>query len=133
MGEKTLFKTKVFRQSFQVSRFCGRFLREIFDKIMKISRSPDLELTSPDFLQESRDSKASTVDRQFCHSSRRNDFQFGEFCLKPFANCVVIEKIQRTCVVCRPRKTPYWSGHGIVRDLRDFWFKFFQKHQIWLI
>ena len=21
----------------------------------------------------------------------------------------------------------------IVRDLRDFWFKFFQKHQIWLI
>ena len=22
---------------------------------------------------------------------------------------------------------------GIVRELRDFWFKFFQKHQIWLI
>ena len=21
----------------------------------------------------------------------------------------------------------------VVRDLRDFWFKFFQKHQIWLI
>ena len=25
-----------------------------------------------------------------------------------------------------------WQG-VIVRDLRDFWFKFFQKHQIWLI
>ena len=25
------------------------------------------------------------------------------------------------------------GGEGIVRDLRDFWFKFFQKHQIWLI
>ena len=22
---------------------------------------------------------------------------------------------------------------GVVRDLRDFWFKFFQKHKIWLI
>ena len=41
---------------------------------------------------------ASTVDRQFCHSSRRFDCQFGEFCLKPFANCVVIEKIQLVCL-----------------------------------
>ena len=41
---------------------------------------------------------ASAVDRQFCHSSRRIDCQFGEFCLKPFANCVVIEKIQRVCL-----------------------------------
>ena len=26
------------------------------------------------------------------------------------------------------------NGQGyVVRDIRDFWFKFFQKHQIWLI
>ena len=42
---------------------------------------------------------ASTVDHQFCHSSRRIDCQFGECCLKPFPNCVVIEKkIQRVCL-----------------------------------
>ena len=33
-----------------------------------------------------------------------HDFQFGEFCLKPFARCVVI-KTNTACVVCRPRKT----------------------------
>ena len=27
----------------------------------------------------------------------------------------------------------YLIIHDIVRELRDFWFKFFQKHQIWLI
>ena len=54
---------------------------------------------------------ASTVDRKCCHSSRRNDFQFGEFCLKSFATCVVIEK-NTACMVCRPRKTPYSSGHS---------------------
>ena len=54
---------------------------------------------------------ASTADRQFCHSSRRIDCQFGECCLKPFANCVVIEKKYSVCV-CRPRKTPYSSGHS---------------------
>ena len=43
---------------------------------------------------------ASTVDRQFCHSSRRIDCQFGECCLKLFANCVVIEK--NTCVFAAP-------------------------------
>ena len=58
----------------------------IFDKIMKISR---FGMKISRFF--TRD-YTSTVDRQFCNSSRRNDFQFGKFCLKPFANCVVIEK-----------------------------------------
>ena len=70
----------------------------IFDKIMKISRSPDLEWKSPDFLTKDY---ASTVDRQFCHSSRQIDCQFGEFCLKPFANCIVVDK-NTACVFTAP-------------------------------
>ena len=27
----------------------------------------------------------------------------------------------------------FGTSIGVVRELRDFWFKFFQKHQIWLI
>ena len=89
----------------------------IFDKIMKITRSPDLEWKSPDFF--TRD-YASTVDRQFCNSSRRNDFQVGKFCLKPFANCVVIEK-KNSVYGCRPRKTPYSSGHSPHASEREAW------------
>ena len=65
---------------------------QIFDKIMKISRSPDFECKSPNLLQD-----PIAVDRQFCHSSRRNDFRFGEFCVKPFSNCVVIEQKYSAC------------------------------------
>ena len=43
----------------------------IFDKIMKISRSPDLECKSPDLLQEALGYRCRC--RQFWHSGRRND------------------------------------------------------------
>ena len=77
---------------------------------------------------------ASTVDRQFCHSSRRIDFQSGEFFLQPFANCVVIEKkysvhvfaapgrrhIRRDTVVPHARNLDFaiaWPSLGLIRSL----------------
>ena len=54
---------------------------------------------------------ASMVDRQFCLSSRQNDCQFDELCLKPFANCVVIET-NTACVVCRPQEDATFVGHS---------------------
>ena len=79
--------------SLPIFREISRFLI-----IMKISRSPDLNENLPIFFTKDY---ASTVDRQFCHSSRRIDCQFGECCLKPFANCVVIEK-NTACVFAAP-------------------------------
>ena len=58
---------------------------------------------------------ASMVDRQFCYSSRRIDCQFGEFCLKPFANCVVIGKKYSLCV-CRARVFAAPGRRHIRRD-----------------
>ena len=56
------------------------------------SKSPDFEWKSPDFLPKTM--LARSIASFAIFSSRRNDFQFDEFCFKPFANCVVIEKIQ---------------------------------------
>ena len=102
---------------------------------MQLLRSVRFENNREMFKQQTPPTPLLTPTCTHCghvgHGSSRDER--SDHCSAYRQTCTKCGKHGHFAAVCRQQSTSGTRHGQLVRELRDFWFKFFQKHQIWLI